>query len=282
MTIGSKWLLGLIGAIALGPLAARSEPPPPLRVGVLPTLSTRVLFNTYEPLRGYLERELQRPVVMRTATDFRAFHTQTVAGDFDLVVTAPHLARLAQRERRWAALATYRTPAHAILLATKEHPVRSVEELRGKTIAHPDRLALVVIQTVAWLQERGLREGQDYMLLSVSSFNSAAYAVQQQQAALAIMSPSSMRQLPEQLMRDTQVFQTLPAVQALVWIAHPRLDSDTTRVRQALLQFTTEQPAGQEFFKVSGYGGMEAISDQQMRALDPYADQVKALLEYKK
>ncbi len=253
----------------------------PLRIGLLPTLSPRVLLNNYAPLRQYLEEQLQQPVQMWTATDFRAFHEQTMAGEYDFVVTAAHFARLAQREAGWLPLATYKTANRAILIMSGKHPISSVEEIRGKVITSVDPLALVVTQSVQWLAEKGLRQDRDYRFVDAPSFNTAAYAVQQQEAVLAIISPSAYKQLPEPLKSEMRVFQTLPEVPALIWMAPPKERVEPARLKSALLNFTPETPEGRQFFEATGYAGMRAVSDEQMQSLDGIADRVKNLLNLK-
>ena len=253
----------------------------PLRIGLLPTLSPRVLLNNYAPLRQYLEEQLQQPVQMWTATDFRAFHEQTMAGEYDFVVTAAHFARLAQREAGWLPLATYKTANRAILIMSDKHPISSVEEMRGKVITSIDPLALVVTQSVQWLAEKGLRQGRDYRFADAPSFNTAAYAVQQQEAVLAIISPSAYKQLPEPLKGEMHVFQTLPEVPALIWMAPPKGRVEPARLKSVLLNFTPDTPQGRQFFETTGYAGMRAVSDEQMQSLDGFADRVKNLLNLK-
>ena len=253
----------------------------PLRIGILPTLSPRVLLNNYAPLRQYLEEKLQQPVLMWTATDFRAFHEQTMAEEYDVVVTAAHLARLAQREGGWLPLATYKTANRAILIMSDKHPISSVEEIRGKVITSVDPLALVVAQSVQWLVEKGLRQGRDYRFVHAPSFNTAVYAVQQQEAVLAIVSPAAYKQLPESLTSEMRVFQTLPEVPGLIWMASPKGRVEPARLQSALLNFTLETPLGRQFFEATGYAGMRALSGEQMQSLDGFADQVKKLLNLK-
>lgn len=97
-----------------------------------------------------------------------------------------------------------------------------------------------------------------------------------------MMSPSSLRQLPGPPTHDVQTFETLPAVQAPAWIAHPRLGPETERVRQVLSGSTAETLAGQAFLKASGHGGIDPMTDAQMKSLDSYADQVKSLKRVRK
>ena len=181
----------------------------PIRVGILPTLSPRELLIIYESVRSYLTQELHQPVQLGTATDFGAFHQQTLAGEYDVVVTAAHLARLAQREQGWLPVATYQTANRVILLTAKATPIKTVEDLRGTTITSLDPVALIVIQGRRWLSEKGLQSNRDYQFVTAPSFTSAVHAMLQKQAALAIVSPAGYKQLLENLKIETRIFQTL-------------------------------------------------------------------------
>ena len=114
---------------------------------------------------------------MTTARDFKTFHENTIAGKYDVVVTAAHLARLAQIEANFIPLTAYKAINRAVLLESKDHPLRTIQDIKGKNLAFGDRNALIVSQTIGYLQENGLREGVDYTLLETQSHNSAAYPV---------------------------------------------------------------------------------------------------------
>lgn len=250
----------------------------PLQVGILPTLSPRVLLKSHEYLRHYLARELQQTFVLGTATDYRTFHSQVMAGEYDLVVTAAHLARLAQREKGWLPIATYKTANRAILLVSNTGIIDSVEDLREKSVASVDALALVAIQAQQWLAEKGLKQNRDYQFIDARSFTSAVHAVLQRHAALAIVSPASYQQLPDTLKSGTRIFQTLPEIPAVIWMVPPKSRIDPVRLKTLLLNFTTEVPEGREFFQITGYAGTRPVTEEQMQALDKYADEAKVLL----
>lgn len=255
--------------------------PKPLRIGILPTLSPRVLLKNYEHVRHYLVQELQQPMQLGTAVDFRTFHNQVMNDEYDVVLTAAHLARLAQREKGWVPLATYQTANRAVLLVTNKTSINSVEDLRGKTIIGLDPLALVVIQGRQWLLEMGLRQKRDYQYIDAPSFNSAVYGIIHQDAALAIVSPSSYKQLPEALKSQTRIFQTLPEIPALIWLVNPKSQITPEALKTALLKFTSALPEGHEFFRLTGYAGLREVSAEQMQALDKYADEAKFLINAK-
>lgn len=270
-------ILHFIVVLLLLPGVALAEPRP-LQIGIVPTLSPRLLLKNYEYVRRYLARELRQPMILGTATDFKTFHSQTMADEYDVIVTAAHLGRLAQREKGWLPLATYQLANRAILLVSNNPPIHSIEDLRGKSITSLDPIALVVIQGRQWLSDKGLRQSLDYQYVNAPGFTSAVYAVVHQQAALAIVSPAGYKQLSATLKAETHIFHTLPEIPALIWLVNPKSQIDAARLRTLLLNFTPEVPEGREFFQATGYEGMRAVTEEQMRSLDVYADQVRPLL----
>ena len=247
----------------------------PLVVGILPTLSPRVLIGNYQPFRTYLEQSLQRPVEMVTAKNFTMFHQNTMTGHYDVIVTAAHLARLAQLEGRFVPLATYQSTNRALLLTSKAAPLTSIAQLHGSTIATLDRSALIVSQTSLWLEDKQLQLGKDYKLLETSSHNSAAYSVLSGESALAIVSPAGWKQMPPEMQQGLQTFASLPPIPALIWLANPRIASDVPRLKTVLLGFSPQMAAGKQFFDITGYQNMRDIPEDEMKSLDRHLPYLK-------
>lgn len=268
----SGWWAAVVMALLPLRLAAQENP---LVVGILPTLSPRVLIGNYQPFRLYLERSLKRPVELVTATNFTVFHQGTIAGKYDLIVTAAHLARLAQMEAGYSPLTTYQSVNRAVLLTSQASPLKSIKDLSGATVATLDRSALIVSQTVIWLQEQGLQLSKDYRLLETSSHNSAAYSVLSGESVLAIVSPAGLKQMPADIQGGLQVFATLPPLPALMWLANPRLESAVPRLKSVLLAFSPTLAEGKEFFDKTGYMNMREITPEEMKSLDPYIPYLK-------
>lgn len=266
------WLL--ICLLALFPLSLFAQQTL-LLIGIVPTLSPRVLLNNYQPFRLYLEQTLKRPVEMVTATDFTAFHKSTMAGDYDVVVTAAHLGRLAQTEGHYLPLATYKSLNRAMLITSRSTPLKTIQELKGQTVATLDRSALIASQTMVWLQEQALQVGRDYRLLETASHNSAAYSVLSGESALAIIAPAGWKQMPANIQEGLQVFATLPPVPALIWLANPRMAREVPRLKSALLAFSPSMAEAKQFFDITGYKDMREISLDEMKSLAPYIPYLK-------
>lgn len=249
-----------------------------LRVGVLPTLSTKTLLTNYEPLRQYLERDLQRPVILLTSTSFVRFHQDTLAGDFDLAVTAPHLARLAQLDAGFVPLATYLSANRAVLITARHSPVKGFDDLRGRSLAIFDPLALIVLQAQDWLDDRGLQSGRDYLSVVYPSQNSVGFSVIQNESLIGVTSPAGLRQYPAELLDKIQVLAELPKVPALIWVVHPQKSKEADRFKSALLRFA-DTPEGTQFYGNNAYKGMRPVTADELRLLDRPAREVKRLMQ---
>ena len=272
---GRVWLL--VWWLALWPMLGAAQQTP-LVVGVLPILSPRVLLNNYQPFRAYLERTLKRPVDMVTATDLPAFHKSTMAGDYDLIVTAAHFGRLAQIEGGYLPLARYKASNRAILITSKAAPLKSIQDVRGHTVATLSRFALVAEQTRVWLEKQGLHEGKDYRLLETSSQVSSAYSVMSGESALAIIAPTGWNQLSTNIRESVQVFASLPEIPGLIWMANPRLIREVPELKSALLAFSPQSPEGKQFFEATSYQDMREITSEDMKSFDSYTTYLKQKL----
>lgn len=266
------WLLACLLAVFPLRLVAQETP---LVVGILPTLSPRVLLSNYQPIRSYLEKTLRRPVEMVTAKDFSTFSKSTARGDYDIVVTAAHLARLAEVESGYLPLVTYKAPNRAMLLTTSKAPLHNIQDLRGHTVATLDRSALITSQTLIWLREQGLQEPEDFKLIETSSHNSAAYSVLSGESTLAITSPGGWRMMPANIKDRLKLLTSLPPLPSMMWLAHRRLIKEAPNLRSVLLDFSPDLPEGKQFFDATGYQGMREITPQEMKSLDPFIPYLK-------
>jgi phosphonate transport system substrate-binding protein len=217
-------------------------------------------------------------VELYTSPDFKRFHKDTLAGDFDLLVSAPHLARLAQLEAGFLPVTTYTIINRAILVTAKKQPVTQIDQLRGRSLAIFDPLALVVLQTQQWLDDQGLKAGRDYRSITSPSQTSVVHSVQIGESLMGVIAPSGMRQLPPEVREQIQVYAELPPVPSLIWLVHPRQASQADRIKAALLRFA-DSPEGEQFSASTIYKGMRPVSAEELRGLDRAAREVGRLLQ---
>jgi phosphonate transport system substrate-binding protein len=271
-----KWWLTVFALVCGGHAGAQSSKT--LTVGITPTLTAKALLIQYQPLRAYLERELRRPVNIVTATDFQKFHADVLAGEFDMALSAAHLARHAQVEAKYRPVATYTSPNHPLFVMASVRPVAHINELRGKTLAVFDPLALVVLQAHHWLEDNGLKAGRDFRVAVFPSHASVAHAVANGEVLLGVTATVALGRYPAELKPQVQVFKELPPVSALVWLTHPRMETDAQALQAAMVRFG-ESPEGHQFFTQSGYQGLRAVATHELAPLDRAAREAVAQMK---
>lgn len=270
-SIHRRSLCTALAAWSAWPAGVRAQAPAPLEIGVLPNISARVLLTQYQPLREYLARQLQRPVQVSTAPNWTVFHERTLALEYDLVVTAANLARLAQLDRGFQPLVSYTPAIKGLLICAGARPISSAGELRGRVLGLSNPQSLVSLRGLQWLAEQGLQRERDYRTLKTPTDDSVGSLVVRGDAVAAICSGGEFRAIPETLRSQLQVVNTFAEVPGFVVLASPKLAAAQARaVQEQLLHFAAGSEEGKAFFASTGFGGMRETTAALMESMDPY------------
>lgn len=263
--------------LALGSLPAAGAAPP-LVLGVFPHLTPRQIIETYQPLVDALEKHMGRRVALFSARDFRTFVERTRRGEYDLVLTAPHLAWLAQQAPGYRPLLKYARPPRGLLVVRADSPFDQPSALRGRTIATSDASALAVLAIQAELTGHGLKRDIDYRTAEAGTHLNAVMQVVNDRADAAVLGLHPYRLMPSDLRQSLRVIAETPPLSGLMFLAHPRLrNPEVLAIRKTLLDFGAS-PAGQTFLGRGGYGGFAAADGSELRAFRVYALQVQEMM----
>lgn len=265
-----RWLRYLlVFCCLLAPALAQAQTAPrPLTVGLMPYLTTRALLANYQPIAVVLEQELKQPVQLLTAPDFDTFVKRVFDGEYDVVLLAPHYARLAVKEFGYTPLLVHKAPIRGVMVTSRNNPLSSTEELRGQTIAVAERSALLVIVGATILGDEGLREGSDYQFVENISHSSALHSAITGKSRAALISYSALSLAAPELQKDTVIWRELNRIPGQFYIAHNRLLPERQKeIKAALLAFEKSQQ-GQEFFKKTKHGGFRDPNREDAEFLD--------------
>jgi phosphonate transport system substrate-binding protein len=251
----------------------------PLEVGIVPYISARAVIANFEPMRLYLEQSLGRPVRIYTANGFKQFFLNAQKGDYDLVISAAHIARLLQKENKFIPIVKFSPGVHSLFMTKLNSPLKSPRELRGQVIAVPDQLSFAAIVGTSWLSEKGLKAETDYKILEVPSFPSALLAVQKGEAVAAISVPPVLAQIPKELRDSLRVLADAGEFLQFIFLTHPRLGSQTSSLLgKELLRFAQETDEGKQFLVGTGFGTIVPALSNDMNSLDKYTSETRRLL----
>ncbi|MBI1865740.1 MAG: PhnD/SsuA/transferrin family substrate-binding protein, partial [Nitrospirae bacterium] len=160
---------------------------------------------------------------------FPVFMERTARGEYDLIWVPPHFARQASLETGYEPLAAGGKKVVGVFLARRDGP-GAARNIRNKTLALVDPLALVSILVLSHLEDEGLRADRDYRVRYFQSHPSAIEAVRRGVADLAGVSDVHVEQELTAGRADlVEIARTMEAP-GLVFLAHPRVPEPTRRL----------------------------------------------------
>lgn len=270
--------LALLATLLLGAIDPAGAAERPLVFGIFPNLTARQTLVTYRPLAAALEQHLGRPVMIYSARDFPTFVARTRSGEYDLVLTAPHMAWLARQESGYRPLLKYSNPVRGLLVVRADARLAAPDMLRGRVIAVADDVALATLALDMKLAAQGLERGRDYTVLpSVTHANALAHVLSRR-AAAAIVGVHPFMLMPAEGRAQLRILDESEPLSSLTYLAHPRLgDAEAEALRRGLLAFAAS-PSGRAFLAQGGYGGLVAAEDSELSVFRPHALRAQALL----
>lgn len=258
---------------------ARAQSPKPLEFGVLPNISARVLLAQYQPLHDYLQRQTQRAVQVSTAPSWTVFHQRTLALEYDVIVTAANLARVAQLDGGYQPLLLYAPAIKGMVIYPGTRPIKSVTELAGQTLALSNPQSLVTLRGMRWLAENGLQRDRDFKTINTRTDDSVGSVVVRGDAAAAMLSGGEYRAIPEATRSQLTVLTTFAEVPGFILMASPRMSAEETHaLKNHLLAFAGGSDEGKAFFAATGFNGMREPAAGLMESMDAYAEATRRVL----
>lgn len=265
-----RWLLAPL-LCALFAVRAFGAEMAPLKLGIMPFNTTLALIRVHQPLATHLEQALGRKIQILSSTDYFTHVNQLLAGDFDLAITGPHFAIMAA-EKGYLPLVRYAADLRPSFVVREDSPLQGAADLRGRNLGIASRLTVISISGAKWLDEQGVRIQQDYRTIEYASHGAAIAAVAAGEVDVALVANTVWPQMPENIRAKTRLLPLDVRMPHLMTLAHPRLSAnDTRRVREALRSFG-DTPAGQAFFRDTGYQGYAEITQADLEKLRPFID----------
>jgi phosphonate transport system substrate-binding protein len=250
----------------------------PIRFGVFPNLSVRVLLETYQPIADAVSRSSGQPVELHSAADFRTFHQRTRLNEYDLVLTPPHLAWLAWKEAGYRPLLAYDQPVRGVIVVRRNHDINGLADLKGKTIAKADPLAIAVLRMEKVLGDMGLLAGRDYTVMEAGSHNNAALQVHQGNADAAMLGNLAFQKLPADVKQQLWVIAESAPLPSLVYLVNQRVSPERERQIQGGIERFMQSKAGRAFLDKGGFGGTHRLTRTELNRVAADAQQVKRIL----
>lgn len=270
-------LAGLCLLAAAGPSGAQQAP---LRMALIPYLSPNVLVPLFQPLARHFEQDVGRAVDLYSAPSIRSHVERIVRPDYDIVFTAPHMGRLAQLDGGYVPIGSFERPLTGVISVKNDGPIKSLDQLRGKTVAINDRLVLNSILTLKDLEKRGIGL-RDLVIVPAASQNSALLAVAAGDVDAAITVNFAIGQIPVERQAELRsLFQTeeIPGMPSTLILVHPAMPAEQRQRLEASLMNFAKTAEGRRFLQTSSYRSVVRAVPENVKKLDIYLPELRRLL----
>ncbi len=247
----SQQLLCLLIIFVLFSATAHAAADPPQRsgkkayiFGILPAFSTGHLIRIFGPIAQQLSTELNRPVLIETAPDFKTFlHRSINEKRYDILLTPSHFYPITQKKADYKAVARDDTrPMQAIIVVKKNSPIKTLDDLRGKSLSIIDPFALAAVITKAHLLQAGI---DDITFTRVPSHTASLAMIGRDSIDAVSLMDTAYYMSTEEVRANSRIIFHSEKIQPIPFAVAPWLPEP----EKALIQKTLISPAKTHFFK---------------------------------
>lgn len=251
-------------------------------IGVLPNVSARVILNNYQPMREYFARELKREVEIATAADFIAFNQASQRGDYQMLITAANLGRVAQLDANLTPIAIYEPAIPGLLVTGAGNSNDALDQLKGKSLALANPQSLVALRGLQWLKQQGLSVGSDFKIVRASNDDSLGTLIRTGEAPLAMMSMGEFRAIGEDTKKNLRIIKEFAKVPGFLVLTHPKLSAaDRQQLKTLILQFPKSEE-GKKFQALSNVANIRDVTTADLEPLDAFVAETRSGLSSNK
>lgn len=265
----------VIGLSVLMTLNSSSYATEALQIGIAPHSSVRVIIETHASLRTYLESYFNRTVQITTASSFSEFAKRSNQGAYDLIITSPHLALLAQETAGYSPLMTYTQGLETVMI-TKQTQIPYQRPLR---VIGLDPISFVTLTGIQALHNPDMGIGQNNIIIQYSNASdNAAIMLTQDKADLAIMSLPNFNKLNDAIRTQLNIVWRSQPQPSRIYLAKEGKGYSVADWQSALSGFTISAQ-GQTHLKDNKLNAFRSLNANELDALKPLASMAKKMLE---
>lgn len=252
--------------------SARAAPPvaDELVFGVYPYLSPNQIVEQFTPLSDALSAVLGRPVALRSAPDFGSFIERTRAGEYDIIFTAPHMGRLAEKRDNYQPLAQSGNPILVVALVKKDSPIKSLDDLRDRKLAVGAKMSMTYQVMKEALDKKGLELGKNVSFIDTAGFSNVLQAVLRGEADAGATATLLWDNAPVEQRAQLQELYRAQPVPGFFLLAHRRSGEATLNKLQKTLIDFAKTPVGKTYFAKTGQIDFRPIDAATLKRIDPF------------
>lgn len=221
-----------LAMLAAGPAGAEpvTTADTPYIMGVFPFVPTANVEGIFAPLAAELSRSLGRPVKLRTAPSFEKFADELKNHSFDIAFVQPFDYVDVSGPGGYLPLAARNDILTSHIVVKHDSSLRNLQDLRGKSIGMPPKVAAVSFLNRLSLKKAGITPDKDVKLVYLASHQACLQQLMIGTVAACGVSPAGVRLAEMQLKTTFRLIHESPAIPTPLFVVKkslPKKDRDT-------------------------------------------------------
>ncbi|MGD8595110.1 MAG: phosphate/phosphite/phosphonate ABC transporter substrate-binding protein [Gammaproteobacteria bacterium] len=239
-------------------------------LGVFPYLAPRELEKMYSPVAADYSNVIGASILFRTNSTYESFMENLDKQLFDIVFVQPFDYVSIADKYGYRPLATRNKPLPAIFVVNPQSSFKSVEDLRGKTIALPPAVAAISYLIKNYLSEHEIDPRTDVIIKHFDSHGSCMRNVLIGNADACGTAPPALRFFESKMNTKLKVIAKTKGIPNSIFAVHPRVTKEMEdKLRSRIVSWQTT-PEGKKLLE-----GLKV--EMFVPALDSDYDAVRAM-----
>ena len=243
----------------------------PISFGFFPYVSPAKLIKHQKGLIDHFTQGISQPISISTASNFREYIDNVKAGKYDIIYSAPHLARLAEIKYGYQRISMTTHKIRAFLLVPKQSDHKNITDLKHKTIAIGPPLAIVHQIAVQTLHDQGMQQGKDYTLNVTKTHDNAIFSLINGDSDAAITGIKIWKTLRPHYKNKLRVLSSSIKSPGFMILGNSKIPKTTIEKLKSLSASFNKTPAGQKYL----FNSLKPIDNNSMKEMDNYITVLK-------
>lgn len=186
-----------------------------------PYASPGILKKRFKPLVNFLEQRTKKQVSVVIAKSYQDLINEAIKGKYDLVTCPSHIAAALWQDQQFHPVMHWRGTFSSRLLVKQNSPVKTIADLKDRSIAIPDFQALVTQAMENHLKNAKLLNSRDYQFIVRSTHDRALYELLRGKVDAAIISSSFHAKLQKPFDQNIKILEEIEGLISDVYLVSP-------------------------------------------------------------
>lgn len=239
----------------------------PLSLGIFPYASTSKLIIHHKNILKHLNNADKTNISFVTAKNVSTYITNLESYKYDLIYSAPHVARFAEKKYGYQRVVMTSHHIQGVILVKKDSAIKTLSDLKNKTISIAPKKTILHQVTLKQLRDNNIFPDKNIYLKNVNTHNNAIYDVIKDDSDAAVTGIKLWKKLNHKYKIKLRQLSLTEPISGFIILAKPTLDKSLVKELQKNFLSFNNTLAGKTYI----FKGFKNITDKEMESLDAHA-----------